>query len=206
MPRMPTTFLDHERSDGLVTSLSLPLLPQLLPSNARVLRSTHLLKPCTSPPPPPPPPNPIATLTHAQTPTQPSPLSPLRLFPYAPPPPPLQDETYYYNFDLAVPGEDSSEDLSVSSAPPSSAEAFICDESQPTSSSKGDDDVELAEPSPTPVWYTCVLYVYYRPYALQPQREQFLPARMASAVYPPTTTPWAPTTAFKHQNFPYETG
>ncbi|CAM9251216.1 unnamed protein product [Ectocarpus sp. 6 AP-2014] len=49
----------------------------------------------------------------------------------------VEDEDYYYNFDLVVPGRDSSSDLSVSAAPDEDAQAFICGELE-----------ELEEPTP----------------------------------------------------------
>ncbi|CAN0271920.1 unnamed protein product, partial [Ectocarpus fasciculatus] len=50
----------------------------------------------------------------------------------------VEGEDYYYNFDLVVPGRDSSSDLSVSSGPDEDAQAFICGEL-------------VEEPTPSPV-------------------------------------------------------
>ncbi|CAM9852169.1 unnamed protein product, partial [Ectocarpus sp. 8 AP-2014] len=52
----------------------------------------------------------------------------------------VEGEDYFYNFDLVVPGRDSSSDLSVSAAPDEDAQAFICGELE-----------ELEEPTPSPV-------------------------------------------------------
>ncbi|CAM9229043.1 unnamed protein product, partial [Pylaiella littoralis] len=64
----------------------------------------------------------------------------------------VEDETHYYNFDLIVPGEDSSADLSVASAPGSGAQSFICGETEeiePTPSPVAPDP-PTPEPTPSP--------------------------------------------------------
>ncbi|CAN0061775.1 unnamed protein product, partial [Hapterophycus canaliculatus] len=44
----------------------------------------------------------------------------------------VEGATYLYNFDLEVPEQSSSSDLSVASAPGAAAQSFICDELDPT--------------------------------------------------------------------------
>ncbi|CBN78561.1 hypothetical protein Esi_0129_0070 [Ectocarpus siliculosus] len=57
----------------------------------------------------------------------------------------VEDEDYYYNFDLVVPGRDSSSDLSVSAAPDEDAQAFIFATAAPVLPLP----VETPAPSPT---------------------------------------------------------
>eukprot|EP00904_Undaria_pinnatifida_P009229 jgi/Undpi1/5436/HiC_scaffold_2.g00715.m1 len=61
----------------------------------------------------------------------------------------VEGETYYYDFELEIPGDDTSSDLSIADAPSSSADAFLWNTSRPAAAV-----VTLAPmvlPTPTPV-------------------------------------------------------